>query len=70
MGRKSTISYETKVSAIEVKSSGTGKHESMSEFRKRYSKNIKECFIVSQKDVDKKDDFKYIPVYMTTFLTR
>lgn len=64
------ISQGSKVSAIEVKSSGTGKHESMSEFRKRYSKNIKECFIVSQKDVDKKDDFKYIPVYMTTFLTR
>lgn len=48
------ISNGSKVSAIEVKSAGAGKHESLLEFRKKYSKNIKNSYIVSQKDIDKK----------------
>lgn len=60
------ISQGVKVSAIEVKSSGTGKHESMLEFRKRYSKNIKDCYILSQKDIDQKDHLKYLPVYLVS----
>ena len=62
------ISQGVKVSAIEVKSSGTGRHESMLEFRKRYSKNIKDCYILSQKDIDQKDHLKFLPVYFTPFL--
>lgn len=62
------ISQGVKVSAIEVKSSGTGRHESMLEFRKRYSKNIKDCYILSQKDIDQKDHLKFLPVYLTPFL--
>lgn len=62
------ISQGTKVSAIEVKSSGTGKHESILAFQKKYSKNVKECFIVSQKDVDTKENIRYLPIYMTSFL--
>ena len=42
------ISNGSKVSAIEVKSAGAGKHESLLEFRKKYSKNIKNSYIVSQ----------------------
>lgn len=64
------ISQGTKVSAIEVKSAGIGKHESLTEFRKRYSKHVKDCYIISQKDADKKDDLRYLPVYMTSFLDR
>ena len=64
------ISQGTKVSAIEVKSAGTGKHESMLEFRKKYAKNIKDCYIISQKDVDKEEELKYLPVYMTSFLCK
>ncbi|MCI5586712.1 MAG: ATPase, partial [Lachnospiraceae bacterium] len=60
----------SKVSAIEVKSSGTGKHESMTEFRKKYSKNVDECYILSQKDIDKKDDINYMPIYLTSFLCK
>lgn len=41
------ISNGSKVSAIEVKSAGAGKHESLLEFRKKYSKNIKNSYIVS-----------------------
>ena len=57
-----------KISGIEVKSSGTGKHESISEFRKRYAKNIDDCYIISQKDMDKKENINYLPVYLTPFL--
>lgn len=64
------LSQGTKVSAIEVKSSGTGKHESLLAFKKRYSSHIKECFIISQKDIDEKADIKYVPVYMTEVLAR
>lgn len=64
------ISKESKVSAIEVKSSGTGKHESLTEFWKRYSKYVKDCYIISQKDVDRKEDLKNLPVYLTPFLGR
>ena len=62
------ISREAKISGIEVKSSGTGKHESISEFRKRYAKNIDDCYIISQKDMDKKENINYLPVYLTPFL--
>lgn len=64
------ISKGSKVSAIEVKSSGTGKHESMTEFRKKYSKNVDECYILSQKDIDKKDDINYMPIYLMPFLCK
>ena len=47
---------------------GTGKHESISEFRKRYAKNIDDCYIISQKDMDKKENINYLPVYLTPFL--
>ena len=62
------ISNGSKVSAIEVKSDGAGKHESLLEFRKKYSKNIKNSYIVSQKDIDKKEELKFMPVYLTPFL--
>lgn len=62
------ISNGSKVSAIEVKSAGAGKHESLLEFRKKYSKNIKNSYIVSQKDLDKKEELKFMPVYLTPFL--
>ena len=62
------ISCGEKVTAIEVKSSGTGKHDSISDFRKRFSKNVKECYIISQKDIESKDNIRYLPVYMTAFL--
>ena len=62
------ISNGSKVSAIEVKSAGAGKHESLLEFRKKYSKNIKNSYIVSQKDIDKKEELKFMPVYLTPIL--
>ena len=62
------ISNGSKVSPVEVKSSATGKHESITEFGKKYSKCIKESYIISQKDIEKKDGINFMPVYMTPFL--
>lgn len=62
------VSSGVKVSAIEVKSSGTGKHESLLNFRKKYSQNIKECYVISQKDIGRKDNIQYLPVYLTPFM--
>ncbi len=62
------ISEGIRVSAIEVKSSGTGKHESLLEFRSKFSNVIKDTMILSQKDVNKEGELRYWPVYMAPFL--
>lgn len=64
------ISQGTKISANEVKSSGTGMHESLTEFSKKYSKHIKESFILSQKDISKEGNIEYMPIYLTSFLCK
>ena len=64
------ISRGTKVSPLEVKSSGTGKHESLSEFRRKYSRNTGDCIVISQKDLGKEEGIRYLPVYLTPFLCR
>ena len=63
------LSHGSKIIGIEVKSSGTGRHESLTEFRRKYSHNLEECIILSQKDVGYQDGLHYIPIYMTPFLT-
>ena len=62
------ISEGTKISAIEVKSSGVGKHESITEFKKRFSGNVKDCYLLSQKDTGIDGDLKMKPLYLTPFL--
>ncbi len=62
------ISQGPKITAIEVKSAGTGKHESLSEFKKKYSRNMKACYILSQKDMDKQEGLYFLPIYMTSCL--
>ena len=62
------ISSGTKVDAVEVKSSGLGKNESLSVFRKKYSKVIGNTYVVSQKDAKKEGSIQYVPVYLTDFL--
>jgi hypothetical protein len=62
------ISKGSKISAFEVKSSGTGKHESITEFAKKYSQNVKDIFLLSQKDVSSEGELKMKPIYMMPFL--
>ena len=64
------FSQSSKVSAIEVKSSGTGKHESIKEFKKKFSQHIKDSYILSQKDVSKEEDLKFLPLYFTPFVVK
>lgn len=63
------LSKDTKVDAIEVKSSGVGKHKSLVAFRKKYSNSIGNTFIISQKDLKTEGNLQYIPVYLTAFLS-
>lgn len=64
------VSKGSKISLIEVNSSGTGKHESMTAFKKNYSKNTGESFILSQKDISREDDIQFLPVYLTPFVVK
>lgn len=59
-----------KVSAIEVKSSGTGKHESLLEFKKKYSSRAGECYLVSQKDLCADGEIRNIPAYLAPMLAK
>lgn len=63
------LSKGTKQNVIEVKSSGTGKHESISEFKKKYSKTVSETFILSQKDISRTEEgHQNLPIFMIPFL--
>ena len=62
------ISSGTKIKALEVKSSGTGRHESITKFREKYSNMTSDTYIVSQKDVSQDENIKFKPVYMIDFL--
>jgi predicted AAA+ superfamily ATPase len=62
------VSKGAKISPVEVKSSGTGKHDSLTAFQKVYSKNVGESFIISQKDIGKEKDIQFLPAYLTPFI--
>jgi hypothetical protein len=64
------ISKGTKISPIEVKSSGTGKHESLTRFQKDYAKNVGENFLISQKDIGQEGTIQFLPVYLTSFIVK
>ena len=58
------VSNKTKINALEVKSSGTGKHKSLTDFSQKFSKNVKDLCIISQKELKTEGALRYIPVYM------
>ena len=62
------ISEGSKINAFEIKSSGTGKHESILEFSKKYSKNVHNIYLLSQKDVGKEKALLLKPFYLMPFL--
>lgn len=59
---------KTKLAAVEVKSSGLGKHESITEFGKKYSKHMIRKILLSQKDVGKIGMLNLYPIYMLPFI--
>ena len=62
------ISEGIKVNAFEIKSSGTGKHESIKEFSKKYSQNVNKIYLISQKDVGREENLLLKPFYFIPFL--
>lgn len=63
------ISEGSKINAFEIKSSGTGKHESIKMFYKKFSKNVNNLYLLSQKDVGKEENLLMKPFYLMPFLT-
>ena len=62
------LSNAAKVLALEVKSSGTGKHESLNQFREIFSNVLQDTCILSQKDICRQGGHLFLPVYMLPFL--
>ena len=62
------FSASTKVSALEVKSSGTGKHDSLSEFVRKYRSAVGRTIVLSQKDIKTENHLHFYPIYMTPFV--
>ena len=62
------ISEGSKINAFEIKSSGTGKHESIKEFSKKYSQNVNKVYLISQKDVGREENLLLQPFYFIPFL--
>lgn len=62
------ISEGSKINAFEIKSSGSGKHESINAFYKKFSSNIHNIYLLSQKDVGKEADLLFKPFYLMPFL--
>ncbi|MEE0353906.1 MAG: ATPase, partial [Treponema sp.] len=62
------ISDGSKIDALEIKSAGSGKHESINEFRKKFSQNINKTYLISQKDVGSEENLLLKPFYLVPFL--
>ena len=64
------ISDKSKVNAFEIKSSGIGKHGSIKEFYKKFSNNVHDIYLLSQKDAGKDENLLLKPFYLMPFLIR
>ncbi len=62
------LASKTKIVPVEVKSSGIGKHESIMEFQKKYSRYVVKEILLSQKDIGNVEMLKLYPVYMLPFI--
>lgn len=62
------LSRGSKLCPLEVKSSGYNTHSSLDEFCKKYSKRIKDRYLVYTKDLRKDKETMMVPMYMVPFL--
>ena len=62
------ISDKDKISPIEVKSSGYKTHTSLDVFCRKFSKRIRNKYLIYTKDLYKDRDVLYLPAYMTMLL--
>ena len=64
------ISEGSKINVFEIKSSGSGKHESIKEFCKIFSQNMNQAYLISQKDAGKEENLLLNPFYLLPFLVK
>lgn len=64
------ISEGSKINVLEIKSSGSGKHESIKEFCKKFSQNTNQAYLISQKDAGKEENLLLKPFYLLPFLVK
>ena len=64
------VSEGCKINAFEIKSSGSGKHESIREFCNKFSQNISKAYLISQKDAGKEENLLLKPFYLLPFLVK
>ena len=64
------ISEGSKINAFEIKSSGSGNHESIREFCRKFSQNINKAYLISQKYAGKEEDLLLRPFYLMPFLVK
>src|SRR5699024_12656517 len=62
------ISEGSKINAFEIKSSGGGKHESIKEFYRKFTRNVHNIYLLSQKDVGKEKNVLLQRFNLTPFL--
>lgn len=62
------VSEGSKINAYEIKSSGTGKHESINMFYKKFLQNVHKIYLLSQKDIGQEESLLLRPFYLTPFL--
>ncbi len=62
------LASNAKIIPIEVKSSATNTHKSITEFSIKFSKKVYKQFLFSQKDVGYKEQLLYKPIYMLPFV--
>ena len=62
------VTEESKVSPIEVKSSGYKTHVSLDRFKEKYSSRVRNKYLIYTKDMKKDGDTICLPVYMTPFI--
>ena len=64
------ISEGSKINVFEIKSSGSGKYESIKEFCKKFSQNMNQAYLISQKDAGKEENLLLKPFYLLPFLVK
>lgn len=62
------INENSKISPIEVKSSGYKTHKSLDEFQRKFSSRIQCRYLIYTKDLRRDGDLLYLPVYMTPLI--
>lgn len=62
------LAKASKIDALEIKSSGLGQHESISEFRRCFPSAVHKTYLISQKDRSKEQSLTYLPFYLLPFI--